>query len=62
MSMVTGLVERPLMTNDWSRVVKNLKVAEKGHVRYAKKAEKVAEKVAEKGHVGSADRRFRPSF
>ena len=34
MSMVTSLVERPLMTNDWSRVVKNLKVTEIRHLRY----------------------------
>ena len=32
--MVSSLVDRPLMTNEWSGVVKNLKVAEIRHVTY----------------------------
>ena len=34
MVMVSGLVDRPLMTNEWSGVVKNFKVVEIRHVTY----------------------------
>ena len=60
MVTVSSLVDQPLMTNEWSGVVKNFKMPEIRHVTYHFDGNfvlilKIISKIIERGHLRSND-------